>query len=188
MSKNLSRRFMLSGLPMAGATLLAGCSFSTTKGVTKIIVDNAEVESYASVAVSVLKAALGFTGIPSVVVTAVDEGITILQAGIAAYVKSAGASTTLTFDKNSVPAALTSLINDFSTVAANISAVAVSEKSNLSTDLMSKISQVASDIASAGGVIDSLISALTSSSLAGTSAEVRGRLIIDNMKLRYGIN
>lgn len=187
--KNFSRRNLLRGGLLIGAgAALTGCSFSTTNGVTTISVKNAVVENYTDVGLSVLTAALGFTGVPAAVVTVVDDGIAVIKAGLAAYVKNAGSTTTLTFDKNSVPAALTSLINDFSVVASNISAIATAEKSNLSSSLMTKISQVATDVASAGSVIESLISAVTAGPITGVSAEVRRQLIIDNIKARYGIN
>lgn len=187
--KTMSRRKLLRAIPtIAAGAAVTGCTVSTVNGVTTISVKNAVVENYTNVGIEILKDALGFTGLPSGIVTVVDTGISIAQAALAAYVKNAGTATVLTFDRTSVPAALTSIISDFSTIASDIAAAAAAEKSNLSAELMDKVTQVATDVATAGSIIESMISSLTSSSLGGVSAEARRQLIIDSIKARYGIN
>ena len=189
--KTMSRRKLLRSIPAAAAGVaVAGCTVSTLNGVTTISVKNAVVENYTDVGIEVLKAALGFTGVPAAIVTVVDTGISVVQAALAAYIKTAGTTTVLTFNSTSVPAALTSLISDLSTVASDISAAAAAEKSNLSADLTTKITQVASDVATAGSVIESMISAITSAPLSAGAvpAEERRQFVIDGIKARYGIN
>lgn len=171
---DFSRRSLLRALA-AGSALagLAACTVTTTNGMTTITLNVAEFAYDANIALSVVKTALGFAPIPATIVTIVNEAISLLQTGIAAFKTYAGSDISLTFDTTSVPSAIHSLINDVQTVSANISAIATSENAAISSDVMSKVEAVASDVANIASILTSIVSAAVGVGEGVTAAQAR---------------
>lgn len=181
--RNISRRALFRGAAgLAGVAALGACTITTTNGVTTVTVNVKTVVSDVNVALGVAKTAMGFVGIPSTVVTVVDAGIATINGALSAFQNSAGDSLTLTFNSNSVPDALTSLIADMNVVAKNISATT----SALSSDLASKVSSVASDVANVASILESLIAAVVSARIGMTADQAREMQILA-IKARHGL-
>ena len=183
---SVSRRNLLKNISVGlGAAALAGCAVSTVNGVTTIKLNVSEVVSDTDIAMDVAKTALGFTGVPAGVVTIVNDGVTLIQTGLTAFKNSSGSSLTLTFDCTSVPAAFTSLIKDIRTVAANISAVAKSEGTNISSAVLSKVSTVSADVGNVADILESIVSVVSDASRVG--AEQSRTLRLNAIKARHGL-
>ncbi|CAP57498.1 hypothetical protein [Gluconacetobacter diazotrophicus] len=185
---NLSRRCLLRGASaLVGAGALGACTVTTRNGVTTIAINVTEFTADATVALNVVKTVLGFTGVPSAVVTATNAAIAAIEGGLAALKTTAGASVTLTFDSTSVPGAVSSLIADIRLGASDISAAAALEGSAIGTVLAAEISSVSADVARIASLLQGIVTATVGISLAPEDA-ARDRVArIAAIKMRHGI-
>lgn len=182
------RSFLRGSAALLAGTTLAACTVTASGGVTTITLNVSEVLTDTNVALAVVKTALGFTGVPAAVVTAVNDGITLIQAGLSGFQQAAGSSLVLTFDGSSPPAALVSLIGDLRTVAANIAAVAQSEGTTLSSSVLTQVQTISTDVANIGAILESIISVTAAVSTgAATSALAQRAARIDAIRARYRV-
>ncbi len=184
-----SRRSFLrgSGALLAGMGL-AACAATTSNGVTTITLDVDEVVTDVGIALSIGQTALGFSGVPAGVVSIVNQGVTIIKAGLVAFQSSAGSSLSLTFDRSSPPAALTSLIADLRTVSANIAAVAKSEGAALSSALLGKVSSVSTDIGNIASILEAIVGTVATAQVGTLMTDYQRRAVqVDAIKARHGL-
>lgn len=188
---SLSRREFLTKVGIGtGALALAGCTITTKDGVTTITMNVAEVVGDTNIALEVVKTVLGFTAVPAGVVSVVDEGISLITAGLTTFKNTAGSTLTLTFDATSVPAAFSSLVADMSTVSKQIAAVAETEAAYIDSTLMAKISSVSADVGTVSSVLSSILTTSTSTSLRSerVGGEAGRRMRMDAVKARHGLS
>ncbi|GBQ28456.1 hypothetical protein AA12717_2958 [Gluconacetobacter sacchari DSM 12717] len=187
--RNSSRRSFLRGsAALLAGTALAACTAATSNGVTTITIDVDEVVTDVGIALSIGQTTLGFSGVPAGVVSVVNQGVAIIKTGLAAFQDSAGSSLSLTFDRSSPPAALTSLITDLRTVAANIAAVAESEGAALSSALLVKVSSISGDIGNIASILQAIVGTVATVQIGAAMAASQQRAAqIDAIKARHGL-
>lgn len=107
------RSLLFASALVAPAALLAGCATSTANGVTTITLNVASVEAWSTAFLNASTLIAGLPGIagsgPSVVLMALAN---VIAADIASFKTAAGGNLSLTFDRTSVPKAITSLLAD----------------------------------------------------------------------------
>jgi hypothetical protein len=177
---NLSRRTFVG---VALAAPLAACAVSSSNGVTTITVNVAEITSDGNVAVQVLEALLGLSGLPATIVSAITTGVNTIEADVAAVTTGAAGSETYTFNTTSVPAFLSSLVSDVQEAGANLANV-VNEV--VSSSLASQIQSVASDVEAVASVIASIWTNTVSASPTESAAQHRADKIAI-IKARHGL-
>lgn len=182
------RSFLCGSAALLAGTALAACTATTSNGVTTITIDVDEVVTDVGVALSIGQTALGFSGVPAGIVSVVNQGVAIIKTGLSAFQASAGSSLSLTFDRSSPPAALTSLIADLRTGAANIAAVAESEGTALSSALLGKVGSVSADIGNIASILQAIIGTAATVQVGAAMAATQQRAAqIDVIKARHGL-
>jgi uncharacterized protein YceK len=111
----LNRRTLLSATALLG---LAGCGIvttNTTNNVTTVTVNVAKINQYAQAFAAGVATVLGVPGVSALMgqylapFTAIENAVVT---DIAAFNAATGGAATLTFDASSVPASITSILND----------------------------------------------------------------------------
>lgn len=187
MAQPARRAFLRSALAASALAGLTACTVTTNNGVTTVTLKVREVVTDTNVAITIIKTALGFTGIPAAIVTAVTTVLSTVSTALNAFESSAGDSVTLTFDTSNVPSALTTLIADLNTASATITSAATAEDAALSSALATKIAAISSDVANVAAILQSIIS-VTLSAPQGPSQAQRRAAQIQEIAARHGMS
>jgi hypothetical protein len=118
---NLTRRRALTAASVfIPAALLAACGIvttTTTNGITTITANVARINAWGA---AFINAAELISALPGIADTragmVVSESSMVITADLSAFAKAAGSAVTLTFDATSIPASMTSLLNDGTTL------------------------------------------------------------------------
>lgn len=168
---NMNRRNLLRATALAlPAIALAGCVASTANGVTTITLNLATLDAYATavengattlLGISLISAALGSPKV--VLIKALIAGVV---ASIAALDAANHGGTSLSFTTASIPAALTALQTDASTIFADIETVATSLGGSLASNVVTTVEALQT--------IVSLLVALTSTAVGAVKTPMTG--------------
>lgn len=185
------RAFLLKGSLAAGMLAsLTACQATTVGGVTTVVVDVAEAVRYIKLSEAIAQTALGFSGVPAVVSSAVDVGITAVNAGLDGLQKAAGSSITLVFDRSSPPAALVSVIADIQKLASGVSAAAAGAQTAMASTVAAEVELVTTDVANVAALLESMVTPLAGASVATArvgGAEYRAT-VAAALRARHGLD
>lgn len=160
------RALMLSGV--AATAVLAGCTFSTSNGVTSVTINLKAVNAYAQAlqngSNTLLSVPLITTAMGPATVALVKAAVAGISIAAAALAQQATGPNTLTFTANSIPAALASFQADAATINAAFGVVITAETGSLSSNIITT--------ASAIQTVVSLVLALASSVMPVTVGAV----------------
>ena len=111
----MNRRTLLTTM-IGGGTLgaLAGCGIvtsTTVNGVTTVTINVAKIDQYGTALASFTASVAGVPGLGQYLVP-VEAIETVVLQDVAAFDAAAGGQTVLTFDANSIPAAINSILAD----------------------------------------------------------------------------
>lgn len=117
---SIPRRTLISAVPVIALAACSAFTTTTKNGVTTTVVNVAQIDAWGQ---AIVNAARLVSTLPGIVGTAPGAAIAVAaglaSVDLAAFDKAAAGSLTLSFDANSVPASITSLLSDGSTVLAD---------------------------------------------------------------------
>lgn len=155
---NSTRRSIIKNIGgLAGILGLAACTVTKTGATTTVTINVAEITADINGASNIVKTILAFTSLPTATVTVIDTVLTGLNNAISSWNTYTKGKATITFDASSVPAEVLSVISTIDNAATTIQNNISSESSILSTNIISKIESVASDVASIGAIVSSAV-------------------------------
>lgn len=176
---NISRRHLLATAPLASIALMAGCTTSTVNGVTTVTVNLATVNAYAQAiqngANTILSVPMVTTAMGTATTALVKAAITGAATAIAQLNTQYKGALSFSFTATTVPADLSALLADATTVNNAVSTVVSSLGSQFSSSVETTIDAIET-------IVSALIAMVSGAVGAGANDNVAHALAVLGVK------